>query len=730
MIRLLRPVLVAAVFVALAAMPSGASAISLDLEFSTYPDRWTADDSALFKIQSYELDAEGIEDNIVQCTLDGVDHSCENAEISVSGLADGPHQVVVVVSNALNGLDERIDYDWIVSDGFGISMHNRPNKITRDRWVGFNWTQVGAVSRVECSVDDEPWRECDDPTWEDAYVIEAGEHSFRIRAFDADENEQAYPINYTWTLERTPPSLTHNMPTLISQPGFELEYGSDDPEADLTCWVNSDRSPCNAIDFYSLSEDEVHFFEICAEDRAGNETCDNREFSVQPGASAATITQRPLRFLSDPGQRSIAFTSDAGATFECRVRTFGWTGWSPCSSPYVFDEPGANTWYGFEVRATRGGVTQLVPDAAYWFVGGSPFGLYFSSFPDAWTSDRTAELYFEADNVSTAILDTECSLDGAEFEPCGQFNAFSGLSEGSHEFVVRATSELGGFEQYAYRWQVSDSPGAVITFHPYDNPSHDDNALFEFTLFNGADSNEVQCKIDDGDWGPCTTSYSHEVQGLSEGEHTFSVAARDDTGVRQSPVSSYTWIVDRTSPSLTTVVPSVITTNPYLVAITASEQLGRAECQLDQGITFQCLDGFLLRDLSAGTHALTVTGWDLADNESETVTFVFEWRLPDPPVDPPTIAKPTLGKPAKPKKGKIVAPWTCADATCTVSAKIKLGKKTVKLKSSKVKQGKGKLTFKLSKSQQKWLKKKGKKKATLTVSISGASGKASRSLRF
>jgi hypothetical protein len=47
-----------------------------------------------------------------------------------------------------------------------------------------------------------------------------------------------------------------------------------------------------------------------------------------------------------------------------------------------------------------------------------------------------------------------------------------------------------------------------------------------------------------------------------------------------------------------------------------------------------------------------------------------------------------------------------------------------------VKKGAAKAQLKLSKSQKKWLGKKGKKKATMTVTITGASGTTSLTLKF
>ena len=80
--------------------------------------------------------------------------------------------------------------------------------------------------------------------------------------------------------------------------------------------------------------------------------------------------------------------------------------------------------------------------------------------------------------------------------------------------------------------------------------------------------------------------------------------------------------------------------------------------------------------------------------------------------------------------GKFTVPFSCGDATCTLTVKFKLGKKSLSLKKVTLKQGAGKAQLKLSTSQKKWLAKKGKKKVTMTVTITGASGSSSQTLKF
>jgi hypothetical protein len=171
------------------------------------------------------------------------------------------------------------------------------------------------------------------------------------------------------------------------------------------------------------------------------------------------------------------------------------------------------------------------------------------------------------------------------------------------------------------------------------------------------------------------------------------------------------------------------------VNISADEPLSKIRCQIDDEPTFTCTSGLTLSGLTFGEHWVWVWAYDRAGNQSDDVGVHINWAgvpavKPPAKTDPVPPAKPTVSKPGKPKGGKFKVPYTCADATCKLNVSIKLGKKTQKLKGVTVKKGSGKSSFTFSKATKKWLGKKGKKKATLTVTITGSSGSAKTSLTF
>jgi PKD domain len=85
----------------------------------------------------------------------------------------------------------------------------------------------------------------------------------------------------------------------------------------------------------------------------------------------------------------------------------------------------------------------------------------------------------------------------------------------------------------------------AIVFRPAD-PTQATDAGFEF---NSTSQNaDFECRLDGGSWEACSSPESYS--NLSEGAHTFSVAATDPVANEADPTpASATWVVDHTAPA-------------------------------------------------------------------------------------------------------------------------------------------------------------------------------------
>jgi hypothetical protein len=732
--RFFRLLTVAVVFAAVAAIPSAASASApFDLYFSPAPSSWGPSPDADFTLQSdNDTDVDSL---AYTCSLDGaVAATCPRSN-HFEDLAQGQHSFTQTATDG--DVSETITRDWVIDDGVGVYLDGYPDSLTNDRWAWFGWHGIDGVERVvdhvECKYDDHDWTTCggNDSGDIERQVFGDGEHTFSLRAVDDDDDEQSFPTTYTWTLDTVDPVVTTNLPNVVTSGDFALDISSDDPDATYACSLDEDNTACD-IDFSALTDGSSHVLEVRGTDPAGNTGYFYKEFGYQVGASVAQITAHPARIKSSRGKSTFEFSTDAGATLECSVN---WSNFQPCTSPMTVNEQWLDQNYSFQVRAVKNGVTQNVPDYFRWYVGDKPFDLYLSSNPDEWTTDTSALFEVNADSWESNDVAYTCSLDDSVFAACEHEFEYEELAEGPHALVVHATSKSdGGFEELSFNWQISDLPGSWFTNKPSKFTS---NTATTFNWNSTGNATEWACNLDNDDWSVCDGSEYEDISGLAEGEHTFQVRASNDD-FTQDPVASYTWTVDRTAPVITASVPSgPITTDPYTIPISANEEGVTVWCVLDDGDEdqiFACDSGAELSGLSRGIHTISFWGSDRADNWTDTQTYTFDWqppvKAPDPVTPAAPIVKPTLSKPSKPKNGKFTVPYSCGDATCTLTVKFKLGKKSKSLKKLIVGKGAAKAQLKLSKSQKKWLGKKGKKKATMTVTITGASGTTSLTLKF
>ena len=124
-----------------------------------------------------------------------------------------------------------------------------------------------------------------------------------------------------------------------------------------------------------------------------------------------------------------------------------------------------------------------------------------------------------------------------------------GVAGGSHTLEVRATShpQSGDLVQIT---AISDSvvvdtthPDVSIDSHPV-SLSNDRTPAFTFSSTDNTAT--FQCKVDSGDWATCASG--DHIASQSDGDHTFSVRAKDPATNVTEPPASYTWEIDSHGP--------------------------------------------------------------------------------------------------------------------------------------------------------------------------------------
>ena len=201
------------------------------------------------------------------------------------------------------------------------------------------------------------------------------------------------------------------------------------------------------------------------------------------------------------------------------------------------------------------------------------------SRPASPSNNASPDFTFSSSEANSTF---ECKLDGGTFAPCSSPKNYTGLSDGSHTFSVRATDAAGNTDASpdSYTWTIeSTNPDTAIDSGP-SGTVNSASASFEFSSTKAGST--FECKLDDGSFGSCTSP--KDYTGLSEGSHTFSVRATDAVGNVDASPATRTWSVDTASPETT------IGSRPAGISGSASANFTFSSDE--EGVTFECsLDG-------------------------------------------------------------------------------------------------------------------------------------------
>jgi hypothetical protein len=175
-------------------------------------------------------------------------------------------------------------------------------------------------------------------TWSDPDTTTEGSRSYLVTAIDRAGNRTAAAaaIDVSVDLTAPVPSIDDQPPS--TSPDYEnvpFAVSSDDPDAELSCWVDAD-SPidCSGGDgtWAGPLTNGSHTFNVTATDAVGNDASTSYTWTV-----ASPATGVALAGPSGPtNQSTVAFTfswAHPGATFQCQ---FDNGGYAPCSTGQTY----------------------------------------------------------------------------------------------------------------------------------------------------------------------------------------------------------------------------------------------------------------------------------------------------------------------------------------------------------------------------------------------------------
>ena len=229
-----------------------------------------------------------------------------------------------------------------------------PDVVTNDNTPTFTFEGDDTTDEFRCSVDSEPFDECSGPG--DSHTAAAlvdGDHTFEVRATDVAGNT-GDAVSQSFTVDATAPQTTITSgpsgPTADSTPSFGF---SSTESGSFQCSVDSGAfTSCSSPRTLSSLGDGNHTFRVRARDTATNPDASpaTRSFRVDTTGPETEITSGPkpkVKSKKKKAKFSVAFSSEAGASFECSLDG---DGFAPCTSPFAGKvKKGAHT---VQVRGT------------------------------------------------------------------------------------------------------------------------------------------------------------------------------------------------------------------------------------------------------------------------------------------------------------------------------------------------------------------------------------------
>jgi hypothetical protein len=260
-----------------------------------------------------------------------------------------------------------------------------------------------------------------------------------------------------------------------------------------------------------------------------------------PGTPTVSGPTQPVN-----GSTSFSFSLLDDPTFshfECQVP--GIHGWQTCTSG-TQETPVASGSYTFEVRAVDHSGLKSGVASWPWTVDKNPPDSSINSGPSGSVSSTSAMFSFSSNEQSTF----SCTIDNVLYTSCTSPRVINGLTNGTHTFSVTARDLAGNIDPSpaTRTWTVDTiAPDTTITSGPAPL-TRSTSADFELTATE--QGGDFLCTLD-GESEPCAGP--HEV---AEGNHTFTVAARDAVGNTDSTPASWTWRVDTTAPVVASRAPT------------------------------------------------------------------------------------------------------------------------------------------------------------------------------
>jgi hypothetical protein len=263
--------------------------------------------------------------------------------------------------------------------------------------------------------------------------------------------------------------------------------------------------------------DGVHSFQVRATDEAGNVSAiAERSWTVDTAPPTTSINA-----VIGTDSATFDLSSNEAGTFICTLDS---APINPCVAHVTYDGLDIGL-HNFVAKAIDAAGNVDPVGATYQFGISKPIHTTLTSKipPDQLTNLKSMTFTFVADQDNATF---KCSLDGSGYTPCTSPLTYNNLSDGSHNFIVKAVDQFGNMDSVgaSYSWTI-DSVGPVITSITFNISTNtitvnwvtNEPSTGQVRFGIGANLNQMSALV-----STRTTSHTIQLTGLSSNT-TYSI---------------------------------------------------------------------------------------------------------------------------------------------------------------------------------------------------------------
>jgi hypothetical protein len=183
-----------------------------------------------------------------------------------------------------------------------------------------------------------------------------------------------------------------------------------------------------------------------------------------------------------------------------------------------------------------------------WTVDIVPPKIEFVSVPEVLSNKLNVKIAMRATDLESGIHEIKCWHNNLEIQ-CTSNLDLNNLAEGDHVFVAQAFDKVGNAsDKIQTNWKLDRTAPSLSFVKAPNNFISETSTQFEYKASDAVSSVlTYECSMDDKPYQSCGVKMN--LEQLREGEHKFSVKAKDQAGNISSPIT-HRWSVDLTPPQI------------------------------------------------------------------------------------------------------------------------------------------------------------------------------------